>query len=281
MSLLGDVGQGLEDVGSSALDAITGKNNNQLRSFEQDGFSIPPMPSASGDGLPSSKIPSQHTGETKRHIIHWFVPEVGVINMYVNPKSIDYKYSKVITPERTKGGYVIQYWGENLTTLSIRGTTGSSGIEGINVLCEIYRSEQLTFDAIGLTMASDATLSGIRDILGTIGSLGSIGSDITSTISGVLGGNPLTQTILPRNPATLASLAFGIELYYNGKVFRGFFNNFSFTESADMMGMFEYNIEFIVTQSRGYRINEFGWQHSATQGPSNNGIGGAPLSYKY
>lgn len=281
-TFLGEVGGTLSDIGDALTDAanVLGGSNNP-RSFEKDGFIVPPIPSASGNGLPSSKIPSQRQHRSKRHIIHWFIPEIGVINMYINPQSMNYSFKKLVSSERTKGGFVSTYWGEELTTLNITGHTGSSGVEGLNVLYEIYRSEQLAFDSIGLTMASDAGLSGMRDLISGIGeSTGGFLGGVTSGLTnGLLGLNPLTQTILPRNPATLASLAFGIELYYAGWVMRGYFTSFSFRESVEQLGLFNYEIGFTVTQRRGYRTNHQAWQRSANDGPSNNNEGGVPLSY--
>jgi len=287
MGFLGEVGGVLNSAldsaisgGESVLDRLTSSSVAQQRSFEKEGFIIPPIPSASGEGLPASKIPSQRGFRNKRHIIHWFVPEIGVINMYINPQSIDYNFKKLITPERTKGGYVIQYWGEELPTLGLHGTTGSSGVEGLNVLYEIYRAEQLNFDPIGLTLASDSMVSGLGNLIGGASqTLGGLGGELLSSTAGVLGLNPLTQSILPRNPPTLATLAFGVEMYYNGWVFRGYFNSMSWKESVDRLGMFDYDIQFTVTQRRGYRYNYLPFQRSANNGPSNNSEGGVPLSY--
>ena len=276
MAKLGDqIGNAFESLGN-ALD-----RTNQQRSFEKDGFIVPPTPSPSGDGLPSSKIKPQQKSKTSRHIIHWFVPEVGVINMYINPQSINYNFKKLITPERTKGGYVVQYWGEELPTLNLRGTTGSSGVEGLNVLYEIYRAEQINFDPIGLTIASDSVVSGLGDTINGFGeAIGGLGGDLFSgAVGGILGTDPKTQSLLPRNPPTLSSLAFSVEMYYNGWVFRGFFTSMSWTESVDRMGMFDYDIQFTVTQRRGYRTNFLPHHRSATSGASNNSEGGIPLSF--
>lgn len=273
---LGDAASG----GATALDRLVSGNSNQTRSFERDGFVVPPIPSPSGEGLPSSKIKSQRDHRNKRHIIHWFVPEVGVINMYINPQSISYNAKKMITSERTKAGFINTYWGEELMTLGIRGHTGSSGIEGLNVLYEIYRAEQINFDPIGLTMASDSMVSGLGNLIGGAGQgVGGLGGELISSTAGILGLNPLTQTILPRNPPSLASLAFSVEMYYNHRVQRGYFTSFSYTESVDQMGLFNYDIGFTVTQTRGYRINTYPHQRSANDGPSNNSEGGVPLSY--
>lgn len=256
-------------------------NKVNQRDFEKDGFIVPPVPSASGNGLPSSQVLSQRDHTTRRHIIHWFVPEVGVINMYINPQSISYTYKKLITSDRTKGGYVLQYWGNELPTMTLHGHTGSSGVEGLNVLYEIYRSEQLGFDPIGLSFASNNSVSGLGDLVSGVGGiLGGLGGDIFGSVTnGILGANPVSQSIVPQNPPTLASLAFGVEMYYAGWVMRGFFTGMTVTESVNNMGLFEYDIQFTVTQRRGYRLNEFAWQHSANSGPSNNSVGGVPLSY--
>jgi hypothetical protein len=248
--------------------------------FKSSGFGVAPIPSADGSGLPSSKTPSQLTGQVQRNIMHWFVPEVGVINMYINPQNVDYSTSKIINKELTKGGFVVQYWGEELMTLSINGHTGSSGVEGLNVLYEIYRSEQYTFDPIGLTLAASNSISGVGDAVNNaLGNLTGLNTSIANATSGLLGLDPSSQNILPQNIQSLASLALGIELYYTGWVFRGYFNSFSFTESVDRLGLFDYKIQFTVTQRRGYRTNEFAWQHSAINGPSNNGLGGPPLTF--
>jgi len=225
--------------------------------------------SSSITGLPSSKVPSQQPGAATRNIAHWFVPEVGVVNMYLNPQSIAYNLKKLITNERTKGGYIVQYWGEELTTLALRGHTGSSGVEGLNVLYEIYRAEQYLFDPIALTMAASSSLNGLNSTIdATLGNLGGLQSAVSNSTSGLLQVDPASQNILPRNVPSLASIALGMELYWSGWVFRGYFTGFNFTESAERLGLFEYDIAFTVTQRRGYRTNFLPWQHSAINGPS-------------
>lgn len=253
--------------------------NGQTKAFQQDGFIVPPIPSADGNGLPSSKIPSLQLAVPRRNIGHWFVPEVGVINMYINPQSINYGLKKVINTERTKGGYNIQYWGEELTTLNINGHTGSSGVEGLNVLYEIYRAEQYLFDPLALTMAADNSITGLNSVVDSaLGNLGGFASSLASSTLGVLGLDPASQNILPQNVPSLASMALGMEFYYSGWVFRGFFTSFTFDESADKLGLFTYQIGFTVTQRRGYRTNNFAFQRSANSGPSNSDA--IPLSFK-
>ena len=88
---------------------------------------------------------------TKRSLIQWEVPHVGgnqTIEMYINPQNMQFSSRKEINRVRTKAGYFAQYWGEDLDTITMTGTTGSSAIEGINVLRDVYRSEQLALAQI-------------------------------------------------------------------------------------------------------------------------------------
>lgn len=246
--------------------------------FSQNGFIVPSVPGADGNGLPSQKVQSGRQYNTSyRPIIHWFVPEFGIVQMYVNPKMIRYAFKKLITQERTKGGYNLQYWGEQLSTLSISGTTASSGIEGINVLYEIYRAEQYAFDVVGLTLAANTSAAdgAANQIIGGIGNAlgGPVGGSIAKSLFGT---SSAQQSLTTANLPTLAQYAFGVEMYYQGWVFRGYFDSMNVTESADNIGLFEYDLTFFVTERRGYRVNNFAWQRSAIDGPSDPSV---PLSF--
>lgn len=264
-------------------------NNNKVvdpeaqNQYKSDGFMLPSTFSADGNGLPYAKTPSYNHGRIRRNIITWFVPEFGTVRMYVNPSSIQYSERKAITKERTKGGFTLQYWGEDLGTLSISGTTGSSGVEGINMLYEIYRAEQYAFDGTGLTLAANNAsadlannlINGAGSMLGS--SIGSILGNSASgeaagagLLSGILGLNSPNNRLSAQNIPSLAQLAFTVEMYYDGWVFRGFFEDMNFTESADNF-LWTYNIKFTVTQRRGYRTNYLPFHRTPSQGPSQYG----------
>lgn len=241
-------------------------------------------PSSSGDGTRQNKIPSNRTGYHTRNLVRWFVPETGIVDMYINPENITWNDSKIISNQRTKGGFVLQYWGEDLTTISISGTTGSSGVEGINVLNDIYRGEQVAFDPYALAFASsldsnqsDQSFLGdaggnILDVLGT-----GIGESFTDQVTNALESGTTNPT---RPRPTLASLAFSVEMYWSGWTFRGYFKDFKLVESAQKLGMFDYSMTFMATQKRGYRPNFLGWHRSPTSGPSNSDPNfGVPYSY--
>jgi len=277
---LDDAISGIDSL-SATLNGANPLTQSQLASFESNGFLVASNPSADGTGLPYKKVSPAVAGKIGRNIITWFVPQFGTVRMYINPQNITYSHKKLITKERTKGGYTLQYWGEELSTLNISGTTGSSGIEGINMLYEIYRAEQYAFDAVGLTLAAnnaaaDLANNLVQGIGGAIGNsvaglLGSGVSAATATASGagllgsVLGLDSPNNHLSARNVPSLASLAFAVEMFYNGWVYRGFFENMTITERADNF-LFDYQMTFTVTQRRGYRTNYFPFHNSPRDG---------------
>lgn len=283
MTLLDDLTTGVNKV----QDALNSSNNpltqSQQELFKSDGFLLPATFSADGTGLPFSKVQSHKEAQLKRNIITWFVPEFGIVRMYVNPSNIQYNHKKLISKERTKGGFTLQYWGEDLDVLNISGTTGSAGIEGINVLYEIYRAEQYAFDGVGLTLAANNASADIANniISGVGGALGQAvnglfgGSSTSPTaaaggaglLGGILGLDSPNNTLSAKNIPSLAQLAFTVEMYYGGRVYRGYFENMSITESADNFLM-QYQMTFVATQIRGYRMNRFPFERSAADGPS-------------
>lgn len=243
---------------------------------KSQGFIAPNPPAADGIGLPFTKVPYGITpAGSKRHLINWFIPDMGVVRMYINPERITYNYKKLIQPTRTRGGYSLQYWGEDLIRLSLSGQTGSSGVEGINALYEVYRSEQYNFDAVGLTMSSGNAATnlynaGVSAIGGAIGgALSNNGSNIGSAIASGLLGSP-NNALAPRNIPSLANQAFTIEMYYMGWVFRGYFDSMNITESANDFSL-SYEISFVATQRRGYRTNYFPWHKTPIGGGPNLG----------
>ena len=224
-------------------------------------------------GAPSySTIPNNRHGTYVRRMMHWLVPERGIIEMYVNPQTMSIKQQKKINSDRTKGGFVVQHWGEELIDIAIQGTTGSSGIEGINILNEVYRGEQLAFDVLAIEEAAkyqdESAKSWIDTFFPQIG-------DMVDVLEELGGGDSGPNYTVPR--PTLAAYATSIELYWQGEIYRGFFTGFDVTENTGDLGLFSYNIAFKATQRRGYRLNYMPWHRSAISGPSNSQS--VPLSY--
>ena len=278
--------QGLDSI-SSALSGTNPATQQQIASYQANGFLLGSSPAASGSGLPFTQITPQVNGQLQRNIITWFVPQFGTVEMFINPQNITYNHKKLINKDRTKGGYTLQYWGEDLSTLNISGTTGSSGVEGINMLYEIYRAEQYAFDAVGLTMAANNSAADISNTIsqgigGAIGQLiggtnFSSGQNSAGILGGILGIDSPDNSLSARNIPTLASLAFAVEMFYNGWVYRGFFENMTITERADNF-LFDYQMTFTVTQRRGYRTNYFPWQENPRSGFTTYGVGNGGTS---
>ena len=276
-----------EESFSNAQGAIRGSLADDLPGFSN----LNNIPSPSGNQVRQAKVANLRSATAVRNMVRFLLPETGLVEMYVNPQNIKYNDKKHIpSPTRTRGGFVIQYWGEELGTVSLSGTTGSSGVEGINVLYDVYRNEQVSMDALGLAVEASknqTTNESIGDIASDIGDLfstGGVGNAINSGIDSLFDkANSVIQTG-STDPATLrptlASIALQTEMYWSGWVFRGFFTQMNVTESADKLGLFEYNMEFTVTQKRGLRLNFMPWHRSAVNGPSNSDPAfGPPYSF--
>lgn len=209
-----------------------------------------------------SDNPQISSGRRVRRLMRWRVPGAGFLDMYINPQQLQIQERKIVRHRRTKGGYVVQYWGEEFPTITINGTTASAGIEGINILRDIYRAEQNAFEQVARSLSDKL---GTFNIAGNIGNLvsgiadgnvsNSIGSIVGNAVTGFLG----SGTNAPLTP-TLASLALGVELFYQGWVFKGYFQNLTINESVSLgPGVFDYSMTFIVTDRRGIRSNFMEW----------------------
>lgn len=278
------IGNAANKVGNFAGDLLGIVNGDNGPDF---GFGGNTPPSPSGAATRQAQVPPLRDGISTRQVMKWIIPEQPMVEMYVNPKQIQYNYKKIINKKRVKGGYILQYWGEDLTQLNISGTTGTSGIEGINVLMDVYRNEQLMFDPYALFLqaerdkaaqkSSDSLLFGEGGPFG-IGNIPILG-DVVGAAADQIEGSLESNIVNSRTKPTLASLAFTVEMYWSGEVYRGYFENFTFDENAERIGLFDYSFTFNVTQKRGYRNNFFAWHKHPSYGQSNWDAGGPPLSY--
>lgn len=204
-----------------------------------------------------------------QQVMTWRIPSGSSVQMYINPQNFEVKEAKQISSIRTKGGYVVQYWGEQLPNLSIRGTTGSSGIKGINVLRDIYRSEMSAFDLVAAQQLSE-----VQQVLASAPTLedGNITEPLTEAANRIRNNNFLLRP-------SLASLAASVLLFYQGVQYKGFFTEFSVTESVDRLGLFDYSMTFMATDISGRRNNYLPWHKEAMAedmaGQLINGIGNA------
>jgi len=108
-------------------------------------------------------------------------------------------------------------------------------------------------------------------------SLSGVGRSFVDMVSNAIETGAVVST---RAQPTLASLAFTVEMYYSGWVFRGYFTDMRVDERANNIGLFDYTINYMVTQRRGLRTNFFAWHRDPLSGPSNSDPNfGPPYSY--
>jgi len=211
----------------------------------------------------TAAIPSSKAKYGVRRMLKWLVPERGIVEMYINPQNIKIDKKKNIKSQRTKGGFVIQYWGEELISINITGHTGTSGIEGINVLDDVFRGEQIAFDVISLEEATKLKQEEDDYINVAIPGL----TEVTNFLDSI-GETPKNLVEIPT--PTLGYYASTIEMYWMGEVYRGFFTEFNFTEDVATLGLFNYTINFTATQKRGFRRNYLPWHKTPLAGPSDH-----------
>lgn len=212
--------------------------------------SVPSTPASLTSNLAAQQvIDIPRTGHIVREMLTWRTPHLGYVKMYINPQQIQIEESKDITSTRTKGGFVVQYAGENITQISIDGTTGSGGIEGINILESVYRSEQEAFE--GIATALDERLSVLQ-----MDTLTGLSSFIDPNLF-QLADDALRNFGRPQ--PTLASLATNIELFFQGVLYRGYFTKFGVSEVAESPGLFRYTLMFNAYAKQGVRRNFMPW----------------------
>lgn len=205
-----------------------------------------------------------------------------IIPLYINPETFSIQEAKIINKSQTKGGFVIQYWGEDLPKIQASGTTGSGGIEAINILRAVYRHEQIQFNTLLLDRArildqaaretinnsSAATVgAGVTSLLdeitqggfsGIVDGISSIVDEVTDAAIGINEPLPSKVELIP----SIAAFATSIDLFWSGETFRGYFEDFKVDESAARPGHFEYSFAFTVTKRRGTRKNFMPWHRN-------------------
>jgi len=203
--------------------------------------------------------------------------------LYINPQSLNIRDQKLVQKQLTKGGHVVQYWGEDLTTIDVQGITGSAGVEGINILRDIYRHEQLQYRVILANRQRELALAAKRaaaeaeaqmqetSIGGVLLGVGDAltGGAVSKTVKGLSNAvDILLSDNKNKGPGsfasapTLAAFATNIDMYYQGEFFRGYFQSFGVTESAQEPGHFSYTFNFVVTRRSGKRTNFMPWHRN-------------------
>lgn len=205
-----------------------------------------------------------------------------IVPLYINPQNMTISDSKIIQSTQTKGGFIVEYWGENLTDINFGGVVGSGGIEAIEILRSVYRNEQTQMrDLILRRMAEQQSaenasqtesnagfiksliagqIAGGDSLLGNgfseiIDANKSLVENIKSIYKNASQNNPQPEVLIP----TAGAFAVTVDMYYQGFKYRGFFSSFSVSESADVTGDFNYDVKFSATSRTGKRSNFAPW----------------------
>ena len=64
-------------------------------------FTANTAPAQSGFGTQQSQVPNNRVAVNARNLMRWLVPKQPIVEMYINPQSVNYGYSKQITETRT------------------------------------------------------------------------------------------------------------------------------------------------------------------------------------
>lgn len=202
--------------------------------------------------LPNTRLAAGITNRDKQ-VMTWMLPNGSTVQMYINPENFVINESKQITQTRTKGGFIVQYWGDNLTKLTLSGTTGSSGVKGINLLRDIYRSENRIFQVV----AGSQT----KELIDAMKKGGITESGLGQKLIPNVAKQLRNRNFILR--PSLASLAVGVILFYQGVEYHGFFTSMTITEDVNRLGLFQYSLEFMATETRGSRKNFMAWHREA------------------
>lgn len=198
-----------------------------------------------------------------------------VVPLYINPNSFQTNYAKNISETQTIGGFIIQYWGDRITTISIQGTTGSGGIDAINILYDVYKSEQTSFRNMmivrrqQLQAAIKDSQSGTEDLnIGQAldqvllnGAFSEIANGISETMDyfkKAITGEEIEKSSVELMP-TLSAFAVSLEMHFQGKIYRGYIESMNVTENSNAPGHFDYTIQFKSLKEYGERKNFMPW----------------------
>lgn len=145
------------------------------------------------------------------------------LTMLVNPLNLDTTYTPLITEIRTLGGFVHEYWGEQLTTLSATGKTAM-----------FLDSVDLSVPKGGLTNKNSRSTESYQYFMSLLNIYKNNGKGYFSA--------PTTPGAL-YNPSKLASLGV-VSMFFDKRQFDGYFESFSYTEDSHMPFNLEYSFTF-------------------------------------
>jgi hypothetical protein len=157
--------------------------------------------------------------------------QVPSLTMLVNPTNLEKQYTSLINETRTLGGFVQEYWGEQLTVLNASGRTA------------MFVDEQ------GLSNANARNSESYQYFVSLLNIYKNNGKDYYSTY---------TTVASQRNPTRITNFGF-INMFFDHKQYQGRFDSFDYSEVADKPFNLDYNFSFkvfnVIGEARFYEGN--------------------------
>jgi len=146
------------------------------------------------------------------------------LTMLVNPANLDITFSPLINETRTLGGFIHEFWGEQLTSLSATGRTAM-----------FVDSEK------GITNKEARYTESYQYFMSLLNIYKNNGKGYFKNFD---------TNATKANPTKIASLGI-VSMYYDLKQYDGYFETFTYTESADKPFSLEYSLAFRAVRIRG------------------------------
>ena len=156
--------------------------------------------------------------------------KIPALTMLVNPANLETIYSPLITETRTLGGFAHEYWGEQLTSLTAAGKTA------------------MFMDDTGLTNNNARNTKSYQYFMNLLNIYKNNGKSYYQEYS-----TPASK----RNETRITAFGY-VEMNFDHRIYEGYFDSFTVTESAAYPFNLDYNFSFKVMKIVG--MNMYGKQ---------------------
>ena len=145
------------------------------------------------------------------------------LTMLINPANLDIAYTPLINETRTLGGFIHEFWGEQLTTLSASGQTA------------------MAYDNHGITNLNMRTSEAYQNFVRLMNIYKNNGKDYSENRN---------TLALKANPDRIMS--FGtIIMTYIDKEYQGYFESFNYKEDSTKPFSLQYDFSFKIVRTVG------------------------------
>jgi len=166
--------------------------------------------------------------KTNKSVIVWRIEgideSIPELIMRINLENIDLSYQQIINETRTLGGFLQEFWGEELTSLSASGKTAMS------------------YDENGITNKNARVSEAYQNLLRLVNIYKNNGKVYT---------NPNDMSTASKaNPNRIKKVG-EIIMTYQQKEYVGYFEAFSIKENASNPYYFDYTLSYKISKTKG------------------------------